>query len=158
MPLIEHQQYINAPVEVCFDLARNVEIHTRTTIKTKERAVAGVTEGLLEKGDFVTWEAIHFGIKQRLTAEVTIMEKPFKFVDVMVKGAFHSFTHTHLFKEHSAGTVMIDLFRYKSPLGIVGVLADKMFLEKYMREFITTRAKELRKIAENETKLNLNNK
>lgn len=58
-----------------------------------------MTEGLLEQGDFVTWEAIHFGIKQKLTAKVILMEKPKKFVDGMIKGAFHSFTHTHQFIE-----------------------------------------------------------
>lgn len=149
MPVIENRQFIKAPIEVCFDLARNVEIHTQTTSGTKERAVGGITEGLLEQGDTVTWEAIHFGVKQRLTAKVTIMEKPHKFVDVMVKGAFQSFVHTHEFIERTDGTLMIDLFEYKSPLGILGVVADKLFLEKYMSEFIATRTKELKRIAEN---------
>ncbi|MGG3450553.1 SRPBCC family protein [Domibacillus aminovorans] len=133
MPIIEHQQFIKAPIEVCFDLARNVDIHTQTTSKTKEKVVGGVTEGLLEKGDTVTWEAVHFGIKQRLTARVTEMEKPDKFIDIMVKGAFHSFVHTHEFIEEADGTIMI----------------DKLILEKYMRTFIVSRAKELKKIAEN---------
>jgi len=149
MPVIEHQQFIHAPIEVCFDLARNVDIHTQTTSNTKERAVGGVTEGLLEEGDIVTWEAVHFGIKQRLTAKVTYMEKPNKFVDIMVKGAFHSFVHTHEFLEKGEGTIMIDRFQYKSPFGPIGVLADKLFLERYMREFIASRAKALRDIAEN---------
>ena len=149
MPVIEHQQLINAPVEVCFDLARNVDIHTQTASKTTERAVSGVTEGLLEQGDTVTWEAIHFGIKQRLAAKVTLMEKPHKFVDVMVKGAFHSFVHTHQFIEEAGGTIMIDKFQYKSPFGLIGVVVDKLFLEKYMKAFIVSRAKELKKIAEN---------
>src|SRR4051812_7850396 len=103
MPVIEYQQFIKAPVELCFDLARSVDIHTKTTANTKEMAVDGVTEGLLEEGDAVTWEAIHFGIKQRLEAKVTLMEKPNKFVDIMVKGAFHSFVHTHQFKEEPGG-------------------------------------------------------
>lgn len=47
MPVIEHQQFIKAPVEFCFDLARNVDIHIQTNSKTKEKAVGGVTEGLL---------------------------------------------------------------------------------------------------------------
>ncbi|MGD7051674.1 SRPBCC family protein [Sutcliffiella horikoshii] len=148
MPLIKHRQFIKAPVEICFDLARNVDIHTQTTSKTKERAVAGVTEGLLEQGDTVTWEATHFGIKQRLTAKVTLMEPPHKFVDVMVKGAFQSFTHTHQFLEADGGTIMIDHFQYKSPFGLFGVAADKLFLERYMRKFIISRATELKKIAE----------
>ena len=153
MPLIKHRQFIKASVGICFDLARNVDIHTQTTSKTKERAVDGVTKGLLQRGDTVTWEAIHFGIKQRLTAKVTLMEPPHKFVDVMVKGAFQSFTHTHQFLEADGGTIMIDQFQYQSPLGLIGVAADKLFLERYMREFIISRAKELKRIAEKLDKL-----
>jgi len=148
MPLIEHQQFIKAPIEVCFDLARNVEIHTLTTSQTKERAIGGVTEGHLEQGDSITWEAIHFGIKQKLTAKVILMERPKKFVDIMTKGSFHSFVHTHQFIEEAGGTLMIDIFQYKSPLGLIGILIDKLFLEKYMKSFIVSRAKELKKIAE----------
>ncbi|MCM3694740.1 SRPBCC family protein [Neobacillus niacini] len=148
MPLIEHKQFIKAPIEVCFDLARDVNVHTQTTLKTKERAVGGVTKGLLEEGDSVTWEAVHFGIKQRLTARVIFMEKPHSFVDVMVKGAFKSFIHIHQFTAEGKGTMMIDHFQYKSRFGPIGVLIDKLFLEKYMKRFIVIRAKELKKIAE----------
>ncbi|MGM0843634.1 MAG: SRPBCC family protein [Bacillota bacterium] len=148
MPIIEHHQYIEAPIELCFDLARNVEVHTQTTSKTKERAVGGVTGGHLEKGDIVTWEAVHLGVKQRLTAKITQMEKPSRFVDIMVNGAFHSFEHSHQFIEKDGGTLMIDHFQYKSPLGLLGILADKLFLEKYMRTFIASRAEALKEIAE----------
>lgn len=148
MPTIKHQQFIQAPIHLCFDLARNVQIHTETTSHTKEMAVGGKVEGFLEEGDTVTWEAVHFGIKQRLTARITQMEKPNMFIDVMVKGAFKSFTHTHEFIEDKIGTLMIDTFEYQSPLGPIGVLADQLFLEKYMRRFIQSRAKELKRIAE----------
>lgn len=148
MPFIRYEQYIQAPIDLCFDLARNVEIHTKTTSYTKEKAVRGVTTGLLEAGDTVTWEAVHFGVKQTLTAKVIYMDKPHKFIDSMVKGAFHSFTHTHEFVKEKAGTKMIDTFEYKSPFGPLGVLADKLFLEKYMYHFIQTRANELKRIAE----------
>lgn len=73
MPIIIHKQFVNAPIQVCFDLARNVDIHIKTTAKTKEKAVGGVTNGLLNAGDSVTWEATHFGIKQKLTAKVIHM-------------------------------------------------------------------------------------
>ncbi|MEI4770694.1 SRPBCC family protein [Psychrobacillus sp. FJAT-51614] len=148
MPVIKYKTYIKAPITICFDLARNVEIHTKTTAKTNEKAVAGVKSGLLNLGDSITWEATHFGIKQRLTAKIIEMNMPFRFVDVMVKGAFHSFTHTHEFVECDTGTMMTDIFEYKAPLGVVGLFADKLFLEKYMRSFISARADELKKIAE----------
>ncbi|MEH7181062.1 SRPBCC family protein [Neobacillus vireti] len=148
MPVIEHKQFIKAPIDICFDLARDVEVHTQTTLKTKERAVGGITRGLLQEGDSVTWEAVHFGIKQRLTAKVIFMEKPHSFVDVMVKGAFKSFIHIHQFIEEKEGTTMIDHFQFKSRFGPIGVLIDKLFLEKYMRKFISKRASDLKKLAE----------
>ena len=148
MPIITHTEFIKSPMEVCFDLARNVDIHTKTTAETKERAVAGVTQGLLEKGDTVTWEATHFGIRQRLTAKITYMERPNEFVDTMLDGAFNSFTHTHRFVEENGVTLMVDIFEYKSPFGLIGIIADKLFLERYLTRFIVNRAKELKRIAE----------
>jgi ligand-binding SRPBCC domain-containing protein len=151
MPVIEHKQFIKAPMDVCFDLARDVDIHAQTTLKTKEKAVGGVTKGLLEEGDSVTWEAVHFGIKERLTSRVIFMEKPHRFVDVMVKGIFKSFIHIHQFMEEEEGTIMVDHFQYKSRFGPIGILIDKLFLEKYMKKYIVMRAIELKKIAEIKT-------
>lgn len=148
MPKIVHQLIINAPKEICFDLARNVEVHTKTTSHTNEKAVGGVKASLLEQGDTVTWEATHFCIRQRLTARIVSMERPNQFTDTMVKGAFESFIHTHDFLEVLEGTLMMDTFEYKSPFGILGVLADKLFLERYMKKFIISRSMELKKIAE----------
>lgn len=148
MPVIKHQIFIKAPIEDCFDLARNVDVHTKTTGKTKERAVSGITIGLLEEGDTVTWEAVHFGVKQKLTARINEMRRPHHFVDVMVRGAFHSFTHTHAFVETDGGTVMSDRFEYKAPLGPLGRMADFLFLETYMQKFIEERAHALKVIAE----------
>ncbi|WP_342514502.1 SRPBCC family protein [Sporosarcina sp. FSL K6-1522] len=148
MPLIEHREFVQAPIERCFDLARDVETHTRTTGKTQEKAVGGVTMGLLQAGDVVTWEAVHLGVRQRLTAKVTVMNRPYSFEDIMVKGAFHSFHHIHEFIEQGNGTVMIDRFQYRSPFGPIGVIADKLFLESYMRKFLVNRAKALKEIAE----------
>ncbi|WP_281659363.1 SRPBCC family protein [Halobacillus sp. Cin3] len=140
MPEIIHHQFIKTPVQQVFDAARSVELHTKSMTQTKEKAVGGVTEGLLEEGDTVTWEAVHFGVRQRLTARIVSMQAPHRFVDVMDKGVFHSFTHTHDFIEKGEGTLMVDTFVYQSPLGILGRLADRLFLEKYMTRMLKNRA------------------
>lgn len=46
MPAIHLETFIHAPIDRCFDLMRDVEAHTRSTLKTRERAVAGKTRGL----------------------------------------------------------------------------------------------------------------
>jgi ligand-binding SRPBCC domain-containing protein len=65
-----------------------------------------------------------------------------------VRGAFASFTHCHEFHPDGDATLMVDLFRYTSPLGILGVLADKLFLERYMTRFLRERAAFLKQAAE----------
>jgi hypothetical protein len=69
MPVIKLETYIQAPIELCFDLFRDIDLHQSTSSKTKERAIAGRTSGLIELGEEVTFEAVHFGIKQKLTTQ-----------------------------------------------------------------------------------------
>jgi ligand-binding SRPBCC domain-containing protein len=140
--------FIYAPREICFDVARDIDIHTQSTSQTDERAIAGVTSGLIGLNETVTWEAIHFGIKQKLTVRITEFDFPNRFVDEMEKGAFKRFYHVHEFIKKENGTLMIDTFDYTSPLGLVGKLADGMFLERYMKEFLVTRNRFIKKIAE----------
>ena len=54
MPLIHLNTYIQAPIEVVFDLSRSIELHTLSTAHTNEQAIAGKTSGLLELGETVT--------------------------------------------------------------------------------------------------------
>ncbi|MFD0678305.1 MULTISPECIES: SRPBCC family protein [unclassified Paenibacillus] len=80
---------IKAPIEVCFDLARNIDIHTETVWKhTNERAIAGITTGMIGEGDTVTFQATHFLIRQTLTSRISEYRRLYKFVDEMISGAF----------------------------------------------------------------------
>ena len=110
--------------------------------------MGGVTGGLIGPGEMVTWEAVHLGIKQRLTTRITEYQRPYLFTDVMVRGAFHSFTHTHEFRSVAQGTLMIDTFTYESPLGSLGRLVDNLFLERYMKGFLRRRALYLKRATE----------
>ena len=139
---------IAAPVEVCFDLARDVDFHTRTLEHTGERAVAGRTTGLIGLGETVTWEARHLGVRQRLTVEVTAFDRPSYFRDVMTRGAFRSFAHDHRFVARDGGTVMIDEIEFRSPLGPLGWLVDWLFMTGYLRRQLEGRSQAIRREAE----------
>lgn len=81
MPKIEITTEINSTLEICFDLARSIDLHKISTAKTNEQAIAGRTTGLIELNESVTWEATHFGIKQKLTSKITAFDRPFYFRD-----------------------------------------------------------------------------
>jgi hypothetical protein len=71
MPVIIVETHIRAPIERCFDLSRDVDLHVKSTAHTREVAVAGVTTGLIGPGEEVTWQATHFRIRQKLTVRIT---------------------------------------------------------------------------------------
>jgi ligand-binding SRPBCC domain-containing protein len=148
MPTIHLETFIRAPRELCFDLARSVDVHMASTSYTGERAVAGVTSGMMNLGDEVTWEAVHFGVRQRLTSRITAMERPRLFVDEMQRGAFKRWHHTHTFESRDGGTLMIDMADYASPLGLLGHLADRLFLENYMTRLLLVRNVHIKQVAE----------
>lgn len=148
MPIIHMETSIRAPVELCFDLARSVDVHMASTGWSRERAVAGVTSGMMELGDTVTWEAVHFGVRQRLTSEITVYERPRIFTDEMRRGAFKRWHHTHLFETRGDATLMVDHVRYASPLGLLGRIADKLFLEEYMTRLLAACNKYIKELAE----------
>lgn len=139
---------IGASPEVCFDLARSVDAHVESTRDTHERAVAGVTTGLLALGDQVTWRARHFGITQELTSRITAFDRPNHFRDEMVRGAFRRIVHDHYFEAQPAGTRMVDVFAYSAPMGPLGTLAERLFLTAYMARLLEARARVLKQLAE----------
>lgn len=150
MPTIRLETVINAAPERCFDLSLNVDLHRHSVAHTHERPIAGVTSGGMKLGDTVTWEAVHFGIKQYLTTKITAYERPYRFTDEMIRGVFQEIVHLHEFVPQTPGTLMIDLFTFRAPLGIFGRFAEMLFLSRYMKGLLLTRNRYLKQIAESD--------
>jgi ligand-binding SRPBCC domain-containing protein len=149
MPRIEISLEVNAPIGRVFDLARSIDVHQQSQSPHGERAVAGRLSGLIEEGEEVTWEARHFGVRQRLASRITMMTRPAHFRDVMLHGAFQRFDHDHFFSVlPGGGTLMRDVFDYTAPLGALGRIADRLFLERYMRRLLGDRNRIIRQMAE----------
>jgi ligand-binding SRPBCC domain-containing protein len=145
---IELSCVIRAPAERLFDLARSIDAHIASTPGTDERAIGGRTEGLLDLGEEVTWEARHFGLKQRLTSRITAFDRPRYFRDSMVRGAFRRFDHDHFFdRVTDTETRCRDIFDFDAPLGALGRVAEMLFLDRYMRRLLEQRMRILEQLA-----------
>lgn len=150
MPVIKLTTAIAAPIEIVFDLSRSIDLHVESTARTKEKAVAGVTQGLIGLHEEVTWEATHFFVRQRLTTRITEYDRPRHFRDSMVSGAFRRFDHDHDFECEGTRTVMNDTFDFTSPFGILGRVADRLFLTAYMRKILVHRNELIKLVAESD--------
>lgn len=145
-----HGKFQNSTPDPLSHIARSIDAHMASTAGTSERAVAGRTSGLIEMGETVTWEARHFGIKQSLTVRITALDRPHLFADEMVKGAFASMRHLHKFQSVNHGTLMEDEFHFAAPLGILGRIAERTFLTRYMKNFLYKRNQALKDLAESD--------
>lgn len=151
MTAIHLETTILAPAERCFNLARSVDVHRGSMAHTSERAVAGITSGVMELGDTVTWEARHLGFRRRLTSRITELDAPHRFVDEQLSGPFSYFRHEHAFRELSGATLMVDEFEYGVPFGFVGSIANRLILAGYMRRLLETRNAYIKHLAESDS-------
>lgn len=140
---------IAAPPARVFDLARSIDLHSRSLAWTREVPVAGRMAGLIGLGETVTWRARHLGVRQRLTSRVTAYDRPRFFQDVMVRGAFAWMEHDHWFDAApDGGTVLRDELRFAAPLGVLGRMAEALVLRRYMTRFLERRNAVIKRVAE----------
>jgi len=139
---------VRAPLQRCFDAARDLDLHAKSMAHTNEVAVAGRTTGLIELGEEVTWRARHFGITQHFTSKITAFDPPHHFRDSMQRGAFKTFVHDHYFESAGGITTMKDVLEFSAPLGILGRIAEKLVLRRYLQRLLAARGTVIREWAE----------
>ena len=145
---LEVQTQIAAPPEICFDLARNVDFHAQSLAHTGERVTHRPDRALLELGDEVEFEGRHLGVRQRLRARIESLDRPHQFRDEMVRGAFRSFTHDHVFEVSAGGTLMRDRIRFAAPFWPLSVVVERVVLRPYLARLIASRGLEIKNAAE----------
>lgn len=149
MQLIQLKTHIAAPPERCFLLSLNIDLHKESTAQTNERAIAGVTRGLIGPNETVTWQGRHFGVMLTHETLISKYERPHHFQDIMLRGMFKSFEHDHTFHPLPDGsTLMRDELRFAAPLGPLGWIAETLVLRRYLTGFLVERNKLIQHVAE----------
>ncbi len=149
MQLITLQTHIAAPPDRCFLLSLNIDLHKESAAQTSERAVAGVTHGLIGPNETVTWQGRHFGFMLRHETLISRYDRPHHFQDAMLRGMFKSFVHDHYFDPLPDGaTLMRDELRFAAPLGPLGWLAETLVLRRYLTGFLVERNQLIKAVAE----------
>ncbi|TDH25274.1 cell division protein [Segetibacter sp. 3557_3] len=150
MPTIRLSTHINAPMSVVFDLSRNIDLHQRSMRHTSEKAIGGITTGLIWLNETVTWQAKHLFKLRTFTSKITAFDPYDYFEDRMVEGDFVSACHGHFFSKTPSGTLMKDVFTFTTPYGVLGQIANVLFLRRYMRNLLKTRNRVIKQYAESD--------
>lgn len=131
---------VPADVDTAFDLSLTIEVHVESFSKSQERAVEGVTTGVMGLDEEVTWKARHFGRVWTMKSKISTLDKPTIFVDEQVRGPFRTWHHTHRFTRlGNQVTEMVDDIVLRAPFGILGWIAERIGLTWYMGRLMDTR-------------------
>ena len=142
---------IIASKKTVFDASRNIDVHQQSASKSNESAIAGITSGLINLNETVTWRGKHFGFYLTHKSRITAMNLYDYFVDEMEEGKFKTFKHEHFFEEKNGVTIMTDKLQYETPFDIFGKLFDTLFLKNHLIHFLLERNKILKEVSENNT-------
>lgn len=139
---------INAPLPVVFDLARSIDMHMVSTEGTNEKAIDGITSGLIEANQTVTWQAKHLFKIRKFKTIIPAMQPYHYFKDEMLEGDFKKFQHEHFFEEKNGVVLMKDVLHLEAPYGIIGKMVMRLFLKNYIKGFLERRNNIIKQYAE----------
>ncbi len=149
MPIIRCQTTVRAPAERCFDLCRSVDLHVDSSPEIAARAVGGRRTGLSADGDVTVWSARFLGLRSTMHTRVEDFDRPTHFRDRMTRGLLRHFAHLYQFRPlPDGGCLMSDELRVEAPLGPLGRLAERVYLDRRMRQLVRLRLARIKAVAE----------
>ncbi len=86
------------------------------------------------------------GIKLNWATEITHVHDNFYFVDEQRFGPYAFWHHTHFIKQVEGGVEMIDIVNYKLPFGILGKIANRLFVKSQLKKIFDYRFNKLEEL------------
>jgi len=106
-----------------------------------------ITPELPEKmypGMIIAYKVSPFlGLKMTWVTEITHIREKAYFVDEQRVGPYSIWHHEHQIKSIDGGVLMTDIVSYKPPFGILGSIANELFIRKQLKTIFDFREKAL---------------
>lgn len=98
-------------------------------------------------GMIVRYKVTPFGgIKMNWVTEITHIKEQEYFIDEQRFGPYALWHHQHRFSAIDGGVEMEDILHYKVPYGIIGTVADRIFVDQKIEEIFAFRKKALERL------------
>ena len=80
-----------------------------------------------------------FGIRTNWVTEITQVKDLEFFVDEQRVGPYRMWHHQHILEPLEAGVLMKDIITYSPPFGVIGAIANKLFIRNKLEEIFAYR-------------------
>jgi ligand-binding SRPBCC domain-containing protein len=151
MPRLEFSAEIEAPLETVWAFHDTVESMPKITPPQTKVRIEG-KPGPMAKGVRFTLvirqPPIFFPL--RWETIITEYEPPYRFVDEQGKGPFAFWRHEHIFERAPGNrTLLRDVVTYVPPFGLLGNIADTLFIRRQLNAMFAYRHAQTRLRLEN---------
>jgi len=139
MAHIQTSQIIPAKIEDVYSYLINLTNIPESLSDSLTLRILG-TKKVLVKGEVYRIELERFGIKVDGSIKVEELIENDRIEFSQLKGHFQIFRHTARISKHSESqTLLVDYVEYQLPLGIIGRLADDLFMRKDLKRILESR-------------------
>ena len=136
---LERSQLIPQPLGTVFSFfadARNLERITPPFLHFRILSPFPVT---MQAGARIQYHLRLVGIPVSWTTRIEAYEPPQRFVDSQLSGPYQKWVHLHEFSEVADGTLMRDVVDYEIPYGIIGTIAQELFVARMLERIFDYR-------------------
>jgi ligand-binding SRPBCC domain-containing protein len=133
--------WVDAPMELCFRLATNVEFNSANATK-------GAGADTFQVGDTFDRSAWRMGLRVSHTSRIEEVRPFTYFREVMIAGGFRHFEHEHHFAPMDDGTRVRSEVRFSAGFGPLGLLVERILLRRYVMKLLMRRHMRLKDVVE----------
>lgn len=151
----EWKQFIPRPMEEVWNFFSRPENLDDMTPDDMSFEILSDIEGVpMYQGMIIQYKVSPLlNIKMNWVTEITHVRDKEYFIDEQRFGPYALWHHQHHFEEQDGGIMMKDILHYKVPYGIIGTIADAVFVSNKIEQIFQYRIKAVERIFEFEESL-----
>lgn len=137
--LFKTSQWINQPIETTFEFfskTENLELITPQHLNFK---VSHQSSSSIEEGTHIQYRLKLHGIPFKWTSLIKSWEPNHSFIDIQIKGPYHTWHHTHRFESLDGGTLIHDEVQYRCPFSFLGRIMNLLWIRKEIESIFSYR-------------------
>ena len=97
----------------------------------------------MEKGALIDYRLRLLYVPIRWRTRIEDYDPPYRFVDTQIQGPYRVWRHTHQFEKVAEGTLMTDVVRYQVRFGVLGAIANTIFVKRTLRRIFDFRQRRI---------------
>ncbi|WP_428742567.1 SRPBCC family protein [Tenacibaculum sp.] len=148
---LETEQVLGIPLKQAWDFFSSPENLQKITPPHMGFQITSKVDKKAYAGQIITYKVgVLLGVKSNWVTEITQVKNKEFFIDEQRFGPYKMWHHEHWFDELPDGkTLMKDKISYKIPFGVLGHLAQTLFIKKQLKTIFEYRYQTLEKLFNN---------